>query len=155
MPWADRGSTTSSRCRPDLWSRGPPNAQTARAPFGAPGARSGASIFSRRSWSVRPPLAQRRQHDGDHVEPVVQVFAEPSLAHVALEVLVGGGDDADVDVDPLGAAHPHDLPLLQRAQQLHLQVALQVADLVEEERRARRLLEEADLAHLGAGEGAL
>ena len=48
-----------------------------------------------------------------------------------------------------------DLALLERAQQLHLQVALQVAHLVQEERRARGLLEEADLAGLRAGEGPL
>ena len=55
----------------------------------------------------------------------------------------------------LGASDAQHLPLLQRAQQLHLQVALQLADLVEEERRARRVLEEPDLARVRPGEGAL
>ena len=52
--------------------------------------------------------------------------------------LVGGGHDAHVHLHALGAAHAQDLALLQRAQQLHLQVALQVAHLVEEQRRAAR-----------------
>ena len=104
---------------------------------------------------VRAPLAQRGQRDRDHVEPVEEVLAEAALAHLLLEVAVGGRHDPHVDRHRLGAADAQDLPLLQDAQQLHLQVALEVADLVEEQRRAARLLEEADLARVGPGEGAL
>ena len=53
------------------------------------------------------------------------------------------------------AADPLDLVLLDRAQQLRLQVHAQVADLVEEERAARRQLELADLLADGAGERSL
>ena len=48
-----------------------------------------------------------------------------------------------------------DLALLQRAQQLHLRVERQLADLVEEQRAAVGLLELADALVDGAGEGAL
>ena len=53
----------------------------------------------------------------------------------------------------LALAHPLEGPLLQDAQQLHLQVQRQVADLVEEERAACRDLEAARALADRAGEG--
>src|SRR5439155_11715396 len=64
---------------------------------------------------VVPALAQRRELDRDHVEPVVEVGAEPSLRDIALQVGVGGGHQAAVDLDRLRAAHRDDLALLQGA----------------------------------------
>ena len=54
----------------------------------------------------------------------------------------------------LRAADALDLPLLDRAQQLRLQVEPQVADLVEEQRAAGRQLELAELLLVRAGERA-
>src|SRR6185295_11916375 len=45
-------------------------------------------------------------------------------------------DDADVDVDPLRAADPADLLLLDRAEQARLEPEIEVSDLVDEERPA-------------------
>ena len=79
----------------------------------------------------------------DHVEPVVQVFAKPAGADQGLEVLVGRGQDPDVDRDRLRAADPLERHLLEHAQQLGLDLEVDVADLVEEERAAVGLLEPA------------
>ena len=62
-----------------------------------------------------------------------------------LEIDVGRGDQAEVGLDRLGAADALDLAFLDRAQQLGLQIEPQVADLVEEQRAARRELELAEL----------
>ena len=51
------------------------------------------------------------------------------------EVAVGRRDDPDVDVHGFRASEPLDLPLLEHAQQLDLDVERQVADLVEKNRR--------------------
>ena len=59
------------------------------------------------------------------------------------EILVRRGEDAHVDVDHVLAADARDLAGLQRAQHLGLRGEVHVADLVEEERAAVRLLEEA------------
>ena len=53
------------------------------------------------------------------------------------------------------AADPLDLALLNRAQQLGLQLVAEVADLVEEQRAAAGELELAELLPDGAGERAL
>ncbi len=44
-------------------------------------------------------VAQGRDEEGDDVEAVEEVFAEVAAGDLLFEVLVGGGDDADVDVD--------------------------------------------------------
>src|SRR2546423_11874053 len=77
-------------------------------------------------------LAQRRQVDVDDVQAVVEVLAETSLLHHLLQIAVGRGDDADVDLDRLHAAEAHELALLDDTQQLRLRLERNVADLVEE-----------------------
>src|SRR5205809_3162564 len=84
------------------------------------------------------PVAQWREMNGDHVQPVVQVGAETAALDVVLEVAVGGGHDPDVHGNGLGAAHGDRLPLLQHARQLHLRGGRHLADLVQEERAAAR-----------------
>ena len=83
-------------------------------------------------------VAQRRQVQVDDVEAVVEVLAEAAGLDLDVEVAVGGGEDADVDRLGVGVADPHDHPLLQRAQDLHLQRQRHLADLVEEQRAAGR-----------------
>jgi hypothetical protein len=68
---------------------------------------------------------------------------------------VGGGDQPHVGPNRLVAADPLERLLLQQAQDLALQGRRHVADLVQEQRAAVALLELADAAAVGAGEGAL
>ena len=91
----------------------------------------------------------------DHVEPVVQVLAKPAGANQGLQVLVGGRQDADVDRDRLRAADALERHLLEHAQQLGLDLEVDVADLVEEERAAVGLFEPAHAVAVGAGERTL
>ena len=66
------------------------------------------------------PLAQRRDEDREDVQAVEQVLAERAGGNRVFEVLVGRGDQPDVDLDRLDAAEPLELALLQHAQQLDL-----------------------------------
>ena len=100
-------------------------------------------------------LAQRRQVDADDVQPIVEVLAEPALFHLLLQVDVGRGDDAHVDLDRLHAAEAHELALLHDAQQLGLRFDRDVADLVEEDAALVGEVEHALLRVDGAGERAL
>ena len=103
---------------------------------------------------VLPPLPKRRDPDRHHREPVVQVLAEAALRDGAAEVLVRRRDHADVHLDRRRLAHPADLALLQRAQELRLEAGRGLADLVDEEGAAVRLLEHAAPGPDRAGEGA-
>ena len=82
-------------------------------------------------------VAQRRQRDRQHVQPVEQVLAELSRACTSSsQVPVGRRDHADVDADVGRAADALERLLLEKAQQLGLQRRHHLADLVEEHRAA-------------------
>ena len=104
---------------------------------------------------VLGPLAQRGQAQIHDIQAIEQVFAERAVLDGFRQVAVGGGDDADVDLDRLGAADPVDLALLDGAQQLGLQARVHLADFVQQQRAAIGFLELADAPGDGAGEGAL
>ena len=69
---------------------------------------------------VVAPLAQGRQVQVHDVHAVVEVLAEPSGIHLRFQVLVGGGDDADVDRLALRLSYAGDGALLEGPQELHL-----------------------------------
>ena len=94
----------------------------------------------------RRALAQRGQADRHDVEPVEEVLAERALRDELLQIAVRRRDEAHVDADRLDAADALELALLQRAEELHLHLDGDLADLVEEERAAVRELEAPRLA---------
>src|SRR5438046_178305 len=83
--------------------------------------------------NVVPPLAQRRQVDGDDVQPIVEVLAEPSRRDLPSQVPRGGCDQAHHDARRLHSSHPLELALLDGAEQLDLHLDGDLADLIEEE----------------------
>ncbi len=100
-------------------------------------------------------FAQGRKFQGQAADAVVQIFAETAQLHLLAQRSVGGGDDADVHREQLGAAHRLHATLLQHPQQAGLGRQGHVADFVEEQCAAVGLADQADAALLvGAGEGA-
>src|SRR5215467_2847089 len=78
----------------------------------------------------------------------------PGLDH-RRQVAVGRSDQPHVDPQRSGAAEALELVLLQDAQDLGLRTGAHVADFVQEERAAVRLLEAPDALLVGAGERSL
>jgi hypothetical protein len=104
---------------------------------------------------VLQPLAQRRQADRQHVQPVVQVGAELAAATMAGQVAAGGGDHAHVHADRPGCCPAARPPAPAARAAACLQRQRHVADLVEEQRAAVGQLELAVAAlAVGAGVGA-
>ena len=95
-------------------------------------------------WESRVPISISRQ-----------VEAEGALLDGLLEVAVRGRDDADVELDLLGAADAVKDALLEDAQELGLHVGRDLADLVEEQRTAASALEDTDVTAERATECAL
>ena len=87
----------------------------------------------RQQGNVLAAFAQGRQANLDHVQAIVKIFAEPSLLHFLGKILVGGGDDADVDLDLLISADAVEAAFLQDAQKIGLQLGRDVADFIEED----------------------
>ena len=103
---------------------------------------------------VLAPRAQGRQLQPDHVDPVEQVAAESALGHQRLQVPVGGREDAHVHPFTFCCPERLELPLLEHAQQFHLEGRAGLADLVEQDGAALGERKIAGLVALGAGEGA-
>jgi hypothetical protein len=100
--------------------------------------------------------SQRGDLDGNNVEPVEKVAAEGPCGDLFPQVAVGQGEKSDVQTPCLGTANPGDLPVLDGAQQLGLEIQGEVADLIQQQGAAVRQFKEAGLtAGAGAGEGAL
>ncbi len=110
---------------------------------------------ARQRQNVFLALAQRADMQRQHVEAEHQVGAEAALGHLLLQVAVGRGDDAHVQLDLAAPAEALHALLLQHAQQLGLQPQRQFADLVEQQGAAVGQLELAGLGAHRAGEGAL
>ena len=99
-------------------------------------------------------LAQRRQMDAMHVQAIEQIAPEVALVHGGLDVEVGCRQKPDVDTAGFVLADAPHLAGLQGAQQLGLQRPGHRPDLVEKERAAARVLDEAGPRRGRAGEGA-
>ena len=97
-------------------------------------------------------FAQRRHAQAQHVEAVVEIFAEAALLHRFFQIHVGGGKHAYIQLDQLAAAHALQRAFLQEAQQAGLCVQRQIAHFVEKDGATRGCFEMADAARIGAGE---
>jgi hypothetical protein len=80
------------------------------------------------------PLAQRGHEQRDALDAIIKVGPKPAGLHLVVERPRGGGDEPGVDGDLLGAADPHELVVLEKAQQFRLHSEGKLADLVEKER---------------------
>ncbi|MNI42721.1 hypothetical protein D3C73_970220 [compost metagenome] len=100
-------------------------------------------------------LAQWRGHHLQHVEAVIQILAKTLLAYRNLQIDVGRGQHPHIHRDRLTAPHPLDVFLLEKTQQVGLQLRRQVTDFVKEQRSAIGRLDPSDLALMGAGKRAL
>ena len=90
---------------------------------------------------VLAPLRKARQRDREDMQSMVEVAPEGARGDRAGEIAVGRRDDAHVDGDLALAAEPGDAVVLECPQQLDLGGQRHLADLVEEQGAAARLLE--------------
>ncbi len=98
-------------------------------------------------------LTQRRQLQGDHVQPVIQVAAELAALAQGIEVGLCRGDHPAIHRDALVRAQSLQGALLQHTQQLDLQVDRHALHFIEEQRAAIGVFDLADAAFAGTGEG--
>ena len=100
------------------------------------------------------PFLEGGQVHGQDVDAVEQIL--PELVEVDLpgEILVGGGNDPDIDVNGLVAADPFKGFLFQDAEQFGLNFHADFADLIEKDGAAVGLLEAADPLFVRTGERA-
>jgi hypothetical protein len=114
-------------------------------PWGAAGQAGTVALeqHRRERRDVLRPCPQGREREVQDVQPVEEILAEPTGGDRGPQVDVGRRDHPDVDRALGGGADPPHPPLLQGAVELHLHRQRQLGDLVEEDRAAVGLLEQA------------
>ncbi|MPM39907.1 hypothetical protein SDC9_86543 [bioreactor metagenome] len=106
--------------------------------------------------NVLPALAQGRDGDGNHVEPVVKILPKGAVPHHFGQIPVGGGNKAHVDALGPHAPHTGHLLRLQHPQKLYLKGERNFSNLVQKHGAAVRRLQKSDLSGAGsAGKRAL
>ncbi len=90
--------------------------------------------------------------DLDHIEPIVQVFAETALFDLLAQGFVGGGDQTDIDGGGKCATKAFDAAALEDTQEFDLDTGHDLADLVEEEGSAVSEFKSTGLCVVCAGE---
>ena len=71
-------------------------------------------MFDQRRY-VLAAFGKRRQTDGDHVQPIVEVLAKSSGLGLRQQVAVAGGDYPRIDVHGLRIADALEFVLLQHS----------------------------------------
>jgi hypothetical protein len=100
---------------------------------------------------VLASIAQRRNGEPDDIEAVEEVEPEPPVRDFVAQVAVRGSHDANVDAARKVLADAPQLPFLDDTQQLGLCTRRQLADFVEHQSAAVRLLEHAGALVNGSG----
>src|SRR5208282_287620 len=109
---------------------------------------------SREHRNVLAAVAERRDADGKLSKAVIEVGAEAAAGDAGLKLLVGGGNQANIEGCGMDAAEGAQLALLDDAQELDLSRGREIADLIEEESATLGGLEVAGLRAIGAGKSA-
>ena len=91
---------------------------------------------------------------GNNVQPVVQIFAQSTLADRALKRTIGGGQNPHIDRNLPGASKPRNLLIFENAKQFGLHLRPHLCDLVEQKGSAVRAFETAFATAIRAREGA-
>src|SRR2546423_800101 len=89
--------------------------------------------MARQERNIFTPLMKCWKLNRYDAQAVIQVFPESALGNFLLKILIGGGDDADVDVVFLGAADRPDFTFLQHAIEFDLHGQTHVSDFIHEE----------------------
>ena len=103
---------------------------------------------------VHLPFGEAWYLDREDIDPVIEVSAEGTVIDARLNVLVGGADKAEINIDLVIAANPLNGAVFQYAQQLGLQRQRHIADLIKEQGSAVCEFDPAFARLVGAGEGA-
>ena len=92
--------------------------------------------------------------DGDHVQPIEQVFPERTVFDRLGQLAVAGRNNPHIDADRFAGAERGDLALLDGAQKLDLQGERDLGDLIQEQGATVGGLEHPVVIGNRAGKGA-
>src|SRR5579871_5686416 len=103
--------------------------------------------------NILGPLAQRRNPELELTEAMKEVLAESSLPYGSFQILVGCGNDANVNLDLAVSTETIERLTVEHAQKFHLRLQLQFADFVQKKCSLVRQFEQSGLGAVGPAEG--
>ena len=109
---------------------------------------------ARQRGDVLRAVPQRGNEKRNDVKAIKEVLAKIAAIYFLFEILVRGGDDADIHAHGLIGAHWFEALLFENTQHFGLRAHAHVADFIEEQRAAVGFFELADLVLAGARETA-
>src|ERR1051326_362241 len=92
--------------------------------------------------------------DRNEIEPIEQIFAKLAARDHICEIAISRGDDTQIDSARNARAEHFIGAILQHAQQFHLRVSIEIADLIKKDRAAVGQFESAFAILTRIGEGA-
>ena len=106
----------------------------------------------RQRRNILPPLAQGRNTQRHHREPIEQILPEAPGGDFGLQIAIGGGNDPHIHIHPGRAANAGKTLILQRAHDLALGFQRHIRHLIEQQRAAMGTLQHASTARpIGRG----
>jgi hypothetical protein len=88
----------------------------------------GGGIGAQKSLGQRPdvfaPVAQGRNNNGEHIQSVIQIFAEPSFGNQHRQFLICRRNHPHIDLLRFAGAHRINFTALQNPQQFDLDLGL-------------------------------
>src|SRR5439155_10871856 len=109
--------------------------------------------MSHEQRNVFRAFTQRRDLDGENIQPVVEVATKMLLGHHPFQVAMGRRHKPSVDSPRSWAPQALEFPLLQNAQQFWLEFQGDITDFVQKQRALVRQLQPATLLCDCTGEG--
>jgi len=102
--------------------------------------------------NVCSALPERRHDNGKHIQPVKQIFPEPAVFDLVLQIPVGGGNDPDIRFIGTGTSQSLKFSILNNPQQFALQLQRYLADFIKKDGAAVGQFETPDLPGIRPGE---
>ena len=102
---------------------------------------------------ILDPFAKRRQAQRHHIQPIEQILAKKPLLHQMLQVLIGRRDDAHIRLHRAMGTDGKIFAILKNTKEAGLGLGRHVADLVEKQAAALRLLEASRHPAVGTDKG--
>ncbi len=99
--------------------------------------------MARQYRNILRAFPQTGQSDTNDIQTVKQIFPESAFFYQFFQILVRGSNDPDVCLDRLITSNPIEMTIRQYPEQPCLHIQRHVADLVQKQRTAFRLLETA------------
>src|SRR5690349_24640903 len=123
--------------------------------FTSIGSREFCEKVPRQNGNVLCAFAQRRDGEGNYVQPIKEVFAEQAFGDLLLQLFVRGGDHTHVHGCWMVRTDTLEALLLEHAKNFCLCPQAHIAHFVQEERAVIGFLEFANFVFTGAREAAL